>query len=179
MARMTFPQDATTFVYQGELQPILTSPRTGIAFFVDALATEPADMTWLSGAPITDSTVYTGRDGTVPRFLGPDDGTVVLYARPLGTTETYPVQALISEQLQQANSLTGLSDVDTTGAQPAQVLALGPDGVWRPANQTGGGAAPWGDAVAFSEAEPDAATAPDGAVWVHIGDDMRLYRKGP
>jgi hypothetical protein len=93
MTRMTFPQDRTAFVFQGPLQPILTPPRTGIAIYADAAGTMLADLLYLNSSPINDSTVRTGDDGLIPEFLGPNDGSVMLWAKVLGTSALYPIQA--------------------------------------------------------------------------------------
>lgn len=118
MSRLLFPQDRTSFVYQGALQPILTSPRTAIEFFVDPGGTTRADILTPERAPIVDSIVYTGEDGMLPLFLGPDTDTAVLYAQVVGTVGLYQVDALFSQIIER---------VQASGAFLSGHRAPGPD----------------------------------------------------
>lgn len=104
MARMTFPQDNTSFIYQGPSQPILTPPRTAIEVFVDPGGTTRADLRTPEGVPIPDSIVYTGGDGLIPYFLGPDNDAVVLYAQVVGTTGLYPMTAWVVDLIENLQS---------------------------------------------------------------------------
>lgn len=95
--RYLFPQDPTTFVFQGPNQPILTAPRTGIELFVEPTADTRADVLHADDeSPIANSTIYTGDEGMVPDFLGPE-GVARLWARAAGSTETYPIEARFTD----------------------------------------------------------------------------------
>lgn len=97
--RLGYPEDPTTFVYQGPGEPILTPPRTGIRVFADRTATALADIVTPDGTPIAGSTVYTGSDGMIPLFYGPLGNTSQLWGQVVGTTAVYPLDARYSDQL--------------------------------------------------------------------------------
>ena len=149
--------------------PILTPPRTALRIYVDQAALLLADILTPSGEAITDSVIYTDTNGLLPEFWGPDSAHRV-WARIVGTgLETYPLRAQYHERMDK---------LELDDAVSGQVLVCGEDGVWRP-QTLADNRFQWGHSVSFSETEPDAESAPDDAVWVRIGDDMRLYRKGP
>lgn len=126
MARLTFPQDRTSFVYQGPLQPILTPPRTAIEVFVDPGGTTPADILTPEHEPIVDSIVYTDGDGLVPLFLGPDNDAAKLYAQVVGTTGVYPLESLFSDALARLETSSSLG----AGSGPPGPEDGGVGGFW-------------------------------------------------
>ena len=93
MARNRFPIDRTALILQGEYEPVLTPPRTGIQVFSDENATMLADIRDLSGSAIANSTIY-AEGGLIPEFLGPD-GAVRVYGKSLGSTG--PVVAMFAQ----------------------------------------------------------------------------------
>lgn len=141
MARWLYPQDATAIVYKGPLLPLLQPKHHSIKVFVDANCTIPADILDLNNAAIPQSTVFTGTDGLIPQFKGPD-GIVVLWGKNLSTGRKYRMDALFSYQI---TNLQGQIDTIGTGgggggggggtpapAGPAFLVGSGP-----PSNSTG------------------------------------------
>lgn len=84
MTRYRFPIDRTALILQGDYEPVLTPPRTGIKIYVDSAATTPADIRNLDNTVIAQSTIY-AEGGLIPEFLGPDDA-VRVYGKNLGST---------------------------------------------------------------------------------------------
>lgn len=84
MTRNRFPIDRTALILQGDYEPVLTPPRTGIKIYVDSNATTPADIQNLNGTTIAQSTIY-AEHGLIPEFLGPD-GAVRVYGKNLEST---------------------------------------------------------------------------------------------
>lgn len=98
--RLRFPDDRTTFVYQGAFQPILTPPITSVTIYTDEAGTIVADILDPSGNPIVNATVQTDATGMIPEFYGPGGNVARLYARTVGTTGiTQPLDAQYSGQL--------------------------------------------------------------------------------
>lgn len=99
-SRFLFPEDRTSFVYGAPGSPIRTPPRTGMKIFLDEAATQPADIRTLDELVIAYSTIYTGGDGLLPEFLGPEGFVNRLWARVVGGgAQTYPLMAQYSDRL--------------------------------------------------------------------------------
>ena len=77
---------------------------------------------------------------------------------------------------QGARRARDLDDVDLAGApvDTPVVWRLGGDGIWRvqPADDTS-----WSTPVQFSTDQPDPDTAPRGALWVELGDQLRIHER--
>jgi hypothetical protein len=107
VTRLRFPEDRLSFVYGPPGEPIRTPPRTAIKIFADEACIHPADIRSTSGADVPFSTIYTGDDGLLPEFLGPEPLVSTLWARVVGgTVDAYPLVAQYSEQLRQIPTLT-------------------------------------------------------------------------
>lgn len=118
MSRFLFPEDRTSYIYQGPNQPILTPPRTAIQLFEAAHGSELADVQTTTGFTIEDSIIYTGTDGLIPEFYGPD-GVPRLWGWVLGTDPAarYPLQAQYHDLL--ANHPPGTVLLAGDGPPPA------------------------------------------------------------
>lgn len=104
--RLRFPEDRLSFVYGAPGEPIRTPPRTAIKIFADEPCTTPADIRTPAGVGIPFATIYTGDDGLLPEFLGPEPLVSQLWARVVGgTAEAYPLVAQYTEQLRQLPTL--------------------------------------------------------------------------
>jgi hypothetical protein len=112
VARYTFPQDRSAFIYGNDYSPILTPPRTAIQVFTDHALTDLADILTPDGDPIALSTLYTVR-GLIPEFLGPE-GHVRLWAGP-SEAEAYPLDAQATSLLGDVAVGGGVSALRTTG----------------------------------------------------------------
>ena len=124
MARWKFPQDRTVFVHTGPLKPILEPSHHGIVLYEDPECTRTASVAELDGASIPHSTIYTDVDGLLPEFYGPND-TFVLYGKPLGVEQVYPIEALYGPQIQKLiDEIPGHGGTD----QPTLVTGDGPPG---------------------------------------------------
>lgn len=116
--RLRFPDDRTTFIYQGAFQPILTPPITTIVVYADQAATTLADIVDTSGNPIPGSLVRTDATGLVPEFYGPTTNVTRVWALVPGTNGvTSPLDA------QTAGLLTALGG----GGTVTQVAGVNPD----------------------------------------------------
>lgn len=74
-----------------------------------------------------------------------------------------------------ARRLSELRDVDVADA-PVDVPVVwrqGPDGVWR----MEAAPATWSTPVQFSHEPPDPDDAPRGALWVELGDELRIHER--
>ena len=124
MARWLFPQDATAIVYKGPMLPLLQPKHHAIKVFTDANCTIPASLVTTADAAIPNSTIYTGTDGLIPQFKGPD-GLVVLYGKNLYSGRVYRMDALFSYQIADLGGVGG-------GGGNAFLVGSGP-----PSNATG------------------------------------------
>lgn len=74
-----------------------------------------------------------------------------------------------------ARNAADLHDVDLTDA-PVDVPVVwrqGTDGIWRVEATTEG----WSTPVQFSQEPPDPEQAPRGALWVELGDELRIHER--
>ncbi|MCX4608724.1 polysaccharide deacetylase family protein [Streptomyces mirabilis] len=86
MARRRFPEDRNIFAWSAAPnQHVLYSvnPGDALRFFLDQALTAPADVIHLDGSPLFNRLlIFQTRDvPLIPEFLGPPDGTTVLYAQ--------------------------------------------------------------------------------------------------
>lgn len=99
MTRWLFPEDRQVFVYTDSLQPILEPVfGQGIQVFLDEECTTLASIAAEDLSVIADSTINTGNDGLMPLFYGPDE-VLRLWARVLGQSTPYPLDAVYNERL--------------------------------------------------------------------------------
>lgn len=98
MTRYQFPEDNTSFLYTGPGEPIRQPWEAQLTIYTDATCLTPAAITDLDGNMLPGSVLFIGSDGLIPSFLGPDDGTLVLYAKPV-EDPAYPLTARLDQYI--------------------------------------------------------------------------------
>lgn len=99
MTRWIYPEDRTAYVYTQPLNPLLEATTTqGIQIFLEPECQTLAVICDIDRAVITTSTIYATPDGLLPFFYGPPD-VKVLYARAIGRTQVYPLDAIDAARL--------------------------------------------------------------------------------
>lgn len=98
MTRWIFPEDRGVYLYTGPLQPILEPGRLAVEIYTEPECDVLADIAGLDRSVIPASTLYTGHDGLLPEFYGPD-GVTRLYARALGRSDVYALHAIDSARV--------------------------------------------------------------------------------
>lgn len=82
MARRVFPSDRSALIYSTPGAAVLApSPETRITVYLEQACTTKANITNEQGAVYTGSVLRVGSDYRIPEFLGPQDGTTVLWAK--------------------------------------------------------------------------------------------------
>lgn len=163
-ARMRFPADRAAFVYQGPNQPILTPPTTGLKVYSNESGTTLANITDLNGTVIGDSKIFTGSDGLLPEFYGPQGAVARLWVRSEGSNRVYPLDARVIDQFGRvAQLLVGdMPPEDSMGAygsmyleKPAQLLYGPKTNTWpRPGVSIRGVPGPAGGTEEFLQVSP-------------------------
>lgn len=100
MARHVFPDNGDRIVFSASTY---LHSGAGVQFriYANAGATVLADIQTLLGVAIAGSTITVGEDSLLPEFLGPNDGTKVLYAHQVdGTGPVSVIQAKASDIFQ-------------------------------------------------------------------------------
>lgn len=98
--RLRFPEDRTSFVYQGAMQPILTPPVTSVVIYADQALSTLADVVDVGGNSIANASVTTDSSGMLPEFYGPVGNIARVWAKVPGTTAApYPLDAQLTGQL--------------------------------------------------------------------------------
>jgi hypothetical protein len=101
MARWIFPEDRTAYVYTGALNPLLEASTTqGIQIFLEPECQTLAVICDITRSVIVGSTIYVTPDGLLPFFYGPPE-VKVLYARAIGRSQVYPLDALDAARLRE------------------------------------------------------------------------------
>lgn len=86
------------FLYTGPLMPILEPASLAVQIFLEPECQNLAFISSIQRALVPGSTLHTGIDGLLPLFYGPPDATL-LYARALGQSRVYPLNALDAARL--------------------------------------------------------------------------------
>lgn len=136
--RRLFPQDRSSFIYQGEMKALLQPPRMSIVIYANATGTVLADIVTPTDQPIEDSVIILGTDGLLPEFYGPLDADTV-WARPLGlAVAPYPLYPVVRAA---PEVLADLTDVADTPPADGQVLVWDADtGQYVPSSPSAAGA---------------------------------------
>ena len=117
--RLRFPDDRTTFIFQGAFRPILTPPITSVVVYADQAATTLADILDPSGNPIPGSTLHTDISGMLPEFYGPVGNVVRVWAGVPGASGTpSPLDA-------QFQAVVAVTPTILTGQGPPSTLPAG------------------------------------------------------
>lgn len=121
MTRLLFPQDRLAYSVSsnGPLYPVPSGAT--LTVYVDQSATTLANIVTYPGlSAITGSVLVMGDDTLVPQFMGPNDGSVELWAKPQGTASTYQMAADIEARIVTIESSAGitLSAADARYARP-------------------------------------------------------------
>lgn len=99
MPRFVFPEDRLSFVYTRPGNPLLEpSGQQGIQVFLEPECDTLALISSTDKHLIPNSTIYVGPDSLMPFFYGPPD-VKILYARAIGHTSVYPLNALDASRL--------------------------------------------------------------------------------
>jgi hypothetical protein len=82
MARRLFPSDRSALIYSSAGAPVLApGTTTRITIYTNQACTTKANITNLQGALYSGSVIRVGSDYRIPQFLGPVDGSTVLWAK--------------------------------------------------------------------------------------------------
>jgi hypothetical protein len=82
MARRLFPSDRSALIYSSAGAPVLApGTTTRITIYTNQACTTKANITNLQGALYSGSVIRVGSDYRIPQFLGPVDGSTILWAK--------------------------------------------------------------------------------------------------
>lgn len=136
MTRWKFPQDRLVFRYGAPGTPLYAPQGDTLTICTDAGGHTPADIQYPNGTTVPASLLSIGADCLIPEFLGPNDGSTILYAvNGLVISELY---AQVEPRLEatdpryllvtQRGAANGVASLDGSGKVPSAQIPGGGGG---------------------------------------------------